>query len=233
LEHIEGIHRVPGVKGGNVYLLANRPLTLVDTGLPRSDRAILDFMAALGHRPEALERILLTHRHTDHAGSAASLRETTGARVCAHEAETEVVSGVRFLRGFPGTLTVPVDHALAGGEELEGGIRVVHCGGHTAGSAAYHMPGRRVLFLGDMAINNIDRLSRPLSMANEDSAAYEAALDGLLALDADAGFFGHGPPVLSGLRQALAELKARKPTPAWQGILKLAWMRLTRPRRRD
>jgi glyoxylase-like metal-dependent hydrolase (beta-lactamase superfamily II) len=229
LEHVEGVHRVPGVRGANAYLLTFGPLTLVDCGLPGSGRAVIEFMAALGHRPEALERILITHRHPDHCGGAAYLRDRTGAEVCAHGGDALVAGELSVLRGTVRAGGVIVDRLLEDGAELPGGIRVVHCGGHTAGSACYYVPERGLLFLGDMAINNVDRLSRPISFSNEDSAAYERALARLTQLDAEAGFFGHGPPLIGGLREALVALEERGPTPAWRGILRFALMRLRHP----
>jgi glyoxylase-like metal-dependent hydrolase (beta-lactamase superfamily II) len=223
LEHLPGIHRIPGVRGGNAYLLQHGPLTIVDTGLPGSDSAILRFMSALGYAAQRLERILLTHRHPDHAGAAAALRERTGARVYAHAGDVE--DGC--VRATGGRQGARVDCLLEDGELLEGGIRVLHCGGHTAGSVSYHLEPARALFLGDMAINNIDRLSRPIVFSNEDNEAYETGLSRLAALDADAGFFGHGPPLLHGLREALIALRERPRSPLPMAVLRYAglWLR--------
>ena len=224
------IHRVPGVRGANAYLLTDGPLTLIDSGLPGSARAVLDFMAALGYAPRDLKRILLTHRHPDHAGGSLALREATGAAVHAHISEIDA-SGL--LKGTLRETLLPVDQVIEGGMTLEGGIGVIHCGGHTAGSVCYFLGNSKALFLGDMAINNVDRLSRPLSFSNEDQEQYEAALANLVELDVDAGYFGHGPPLLGGLRAALLGLRDRPRTPAWLGMLRLASMRLRGRRRRD
>lgn len=127
----------------------------------------------------------------------------------------------------------PVDCVLQNDEVLVPGIRAVHCGGHTAGSVSYYVEASRTLFLGDMAINNVDRLSRPIVFSNEDPAAYEAGLDKLTRVDAVAGFFGHGPPVLEGLQEALTALKSRPPTPAWLATIRYTVMRLRHPQGRD
>ncbi|HXH21339.1 MAG TPA: MBL fold metallo-hydrolase [Dehalococcoidia bacterium] len=233
MEHVEGVHRVPGVRGANAYLLTFGPLTLVDCGLPGSGRAIIDFLAALGHPPDALQRILLTHRHPDHCGAATYLRQRTGAEVCAHAAETEVVGELRVVRGTLNLGGAIVDRLLEDGEELPGGIRAVHCGGHTAGSLSYYVPARGLLFLGDMAINNVDRLSRPIAFSNEDSDAYERGLERLAALGAEAGFFGHGPPLTQGLSSALTALCQRPRSPLWRALLRYAFLRLRHPFGRD
>ena len=54
----------------NTYLLEDEPLTLIDSG-PNSGKALDELEAALrehGRRIEDLERIVLTHQHTDHVG---------------------------------------------------------------------------------------------------------------------------------------------------------------------
>jgi len=84
-----------------------------------------------------------------------------------------------------------------------------------------------------MAINNIDRLSRPIVFSNEDNEAYETGLSRLAALDADAGFFGHGPPLLHGLREALIALRERPRSPLPMAVLRYAGLWLRRRTRGD
>lgn len=223
---------MPGVRGANSYLLTEGPITLIDAGLPGSGKAVVEYMSALGLEASRLERILITHRHPDHAGGAGALREATGARVYAHRGDVNVVDDRAALESRVGAGAL-VDIVLEGGEELDGGIRVVHCGGHTQGSVAYYLPAATSLFLGDMAINNIDRLSRPIAFSNEDNAAYESGLARLTTLDAGTGYFGHGPALTDGLREALLALKGRPRSPAWRAALSLAWLRVRRRRGRD
>jgi glyoxylase-like metal-dependent hydrolase (beta-lactamase superfamily II) len=72
----------------NVYLAEGDALTLVDTG-PRFDparEALHQGLADLGYSPADLERIVLTHAHSDHCGLAAELAEASGAEVVTHAA---------------------------------------------------------------------------------------------------------------------------------------------------
>jgi glyoxylase-like metal-dependent hydrolase (beta-lactamase superfamily II) len=67
----------------NCYLIEDDPLTLVDTG-PNSGKAFDELeqgVAALGHRIEDIERIVLSHQHIDHLGLAGVLRRRSGAQV--------------------------------------------------------------------------------------------------------------------------------------------------------
>src|SRR6185295_12045961 len=75
----------------NVYLIAEDPLTIIDTG-PKTKETIEALRAGLrkaGFRVSDLKRIVLTHAHEDHCGLAKSLRdEAKDAQVFVHGWET-------------------------------------------------------------------------------------------------------------------------------------------------
>ena len=75
----------------NVYLIAEDPLTIIDTG-PKTKEAIEALRAGLrnaGFLVSDLRRIVLTHAHEDHCGLARSLRdEAKNAEVFVHNWET-------------------------------------------------------------------------------------------------------------------------------------------------
>jgi len=69
----------------NCYLIEDEPLTLVDSG-PNSGRALYELetgLAALGHRIEDLELLIVTHQHMDHLGLTDILARRSGAEVAA------------------------------------------------------------------------------------------------------------------------------------------------------
>src|SRR5262249_12952443 len=75
----------------NVYLIAEDPVTLIDTG-PKTQEAVAALRAGLraaGLNVEDIRRIVLTHAHEDHCGLARSLRdEAKNADVLVHNWET-------------------------------------------------------------------------------------------------------------------------------------------------
>ena len=75
----------------NVYLIAEDPITLIDTG-PKTKEAIEALREGLRRarvRVSDIRRIVLTHTHQDHCGLAKQLRdEAKGAEVLVHEWET-------------------------------------------------------------------------------------------------------------------------------------------------
>ena len=75
----------------NVYLIAEDPITIIDTG-PKTKEAIEALRSGLraaGFRLSDVRRIVLTHAHEDHCGLARAVRdEAKHAEVLVHEWET-------------------------------------------------------------------------------------------------------------------------------------------------
>ncbi len=178
--------------------------TLVDTGPPGSAAAVL---AAVGDAP--VVRIVLTHAHGDHTGSAADLRARTGAEVVAHAADAPVVRGEAaapapallpaeeelFARvgGLLAAPPCPVDREVDEGDVLPGDLHVLHVPGHTPGSIALHLPAARVLFTGDTVAEHGG--AGLLGPFNQDRDRALASFRRLTALDVDVACVGHGDPL--------------------------------------
>jgi len=88
----ETVIQVDTGKFTNVFLLrGDGGSILVDTGPPGKSGLILKRLARHGVAPGDIRLILITHGHVDHFGSAAELRERTGAPVAVHALDAEAV----------------------------------------------------------------------------------------------------------------------------------------------
>jgi glyoxylase-like metal-dependent hydrolase (beta-lactamase superfamily II) len=209
------------VNGWQIYVWRDRDsVTLIDTGAPGSGA---DIAAAV----PGIDRIVLTHGHVDHVGSAAELRETTGAPVMAGTGDAAVIRGEapmpppvfedweipiheRVSAGLPAAApSVSVDRGLSDGDVIDfgGGAHVLAIPGHTQGSIGVHLPEHGVLFTGD-TIANVGSVM--LGTFNQDRSRTIASFHRLAALDVETVCFGHGEPVGRGaggrLREAAATL---------------------------
>ena len=217
---------------GQAYLWADAgELTLVDTGPPGEGEAIANAISELGYAIDQLARIVLTHCHGDHTGSAAEIRTWSSAPIFAHPLEAprirgeapgrppvledwerplfEAVGDESLLLGPP----VDVDEEVDEGDTLDfgGGATVLHVPGHTDGSIALHLSEAAVLFTGDTIAES--RGTVILGVFNLDRAAAVASMRRQADLeDVEVACFGHGDPVLADagkrLREAAAELSA-------------------------
>ena len=218
MEIVPGVHKVNGVLGCNVYLLVDEELTLVDTGLPRSDGAILSYIRELGRDPAELTRIVLTHGHPDHTSAVGRLRRRTGARVLVHSGDVRrdgdgrlwihyISQPFAFQREVPFFHRVPADEVLEDGSVIPtmGGISVLHTPGHTPGSICLHLEEHGVLFTGDTLLSHRTGFSRPMPLPGYDADRYWDSLSRLSELEFDVACGGHGTPVRGRASQRLRE----------------------------
>lgn len=218
------LHRV---RISNVFLLDGGPgdRWLVDTGFALERPVLMSELRRAGVAPAELTGVLLTHRHSDHAGNARYLQERFGVRILAHRADAEILEGrattapltrrggahvARVLaeveNRFPARLHV--DRALEDGD-LVAGLEVHWVPGHTEGSVFYRHATTRTLLSGDTLVTAIPPLvirrglALPYPTFTTDLARALSSLGAFHRRDLpyDNLLAGHGPPIVGGARE--------------------------------
>ena len=230
MEVSPNIHMIPGARWSRVYLIVGETLTLVDSGLPWHPGGILNYIRAIGRRPDELKHILVTHSHPDHVGGTLSLVNKTGAAIAAHRSDARRDYDNRLRLGYTGLLApMPLSLPLLGrtgvsqliedGDTLplHGGIRVIHTPGHTRGSVCFLLEDSKALFSGDTIFSDGKRLSRSVPFPGYDRDSYIRSLKRLSEFEFEGVFGGHGSPMLQGGSHALGQLIESHPEPPTWG----------------
>jgi glyoxylase-like metal-dependent hydrolase (beta-lactamase superfamily II) len=148
------VNRISRLGIVNAYLVEEDDgLTLVDTMIPRSVKAIL---SAAGGRE--IKRIALTHAHGDHIGSLDALvAELSGVEVLISGRDARLLAkdmtldagepDAKLRGGYPGADARPTRTVEAG--ERVGSLEVVASPGHTPGHVAFLDTRDRTLYCGD------------------------------------------------------------------------------------
>ena len=175
VEVADGVYRF-GTRRINWYIVEeDDALTVVDAGLPGHWDLLVEGVEALGHTVSDVAAVLITHGDLDHLGFAEWLRVAADAPVWIHPADVQRAKTVSrslppldFLKVLwkPPVFSYFVEVVRSGvgsvpqltafeifedGDELDvpGQPTVIHVPGHTAGSSAFYLPDRDVLFCGD------------------------------------------------------------------------------------
>ncbi len=201
-------------------------VTLVDCGLSRAPRRIVDALALLGRRPADVTRIILTHAHGDHAGGAQAMVARTGVDgVAAHVDDVAYLTGGRnaptsgstmgrLLSRSPSSRFGPVEvgEPLTDGQVLDvaGGLRVVHTPGHTPGHVSLIHEDSGVLITGDAIFNMASRMRWPMAAVCTSARQNQQSAQVLGDLDYRVAAFTHGPEIRDGAREAVRGFLRRR-----------------------
>lgn len=216
-----GVYRIP-TAGDYINSFAfvedDGSVTLVDTGTRFATKRIVKGLATFGKHPRDVQRIILTHAHADHAGSAARLLPHTraeGADVHVDDAEyiragtpAPYSSGLlQMMDRLPGMgfTACPVVRTIHDGEVLDvaGGMLVRHTPGHTPGHVSLLHQVTGVLITGDSIFNMAGRMTWPFASACTDFPLTQQTAAVLADEDYRVAAFTHGPHIDTGAREAV------------------------------
>jgi glyoxylase-like metal-dependent hydrolase (beta-lactamase superfamily II)/predicted ester cyclase len=221
-----GVWVVQGRPGRcNVFLIENigdeGGVTMFDAGARTMTRAVASAGAKLG----GIKRIVLSHAHTDHRGTAPAL----GVPVLCHPDEVQDAEGSGGFRYWPADLAgLPTPqrqahlllhrHAWDGGpvkiagtvteDDEVAGFSIVHIPGHAPGLIALWRESDRLALASD-CFYTLDKWGRDCApRVAEETYNYEtgqalASIRKLAALEPTAAWPGHAKPVTGDVRSQL------------------------------
>jgi hydroxyacylglutathione hydrolase len=145
----------------NVILIFGNKITLIDTGVKGSERAIFDYIKQNKRDFSEIDKIILSHSHPDHIGSAAKIKELTNCKIFAHNSEKEWIENIEIQnkqRPVPGFFdlvdkSVNIDENLSNGDEMviekDLTLKFIHSPGHSKGSLNIIFKEANILFTAD------------------------------------------------------------------------------------
>jgi glyoxylase-like metal-dependent hydrolase (beta-lactamase superfamily II) len=183
----------PGImtlQGTNQYIVGKESALVIDVALSADSNmdGILEQAEAMGVKK--IEKILLTHIHSDHCGGALALRKRCGAKLGIHSSRAGYLGGEDFQYHDNDRI------AFGGGE-----LHVLHTPGHESGHCCFYEGDEKVLFSGDNILGYGTAVIHP---PDGNMTHYLKSLERLLGFSVNLILPGHGPLV------AKAEEKIRE-----------------------
>ena len=169
------------LQGTNQYVVGRESVVVIDVALSANSNldGILEQAEAMG--ANKIEKILLTHIHSDHCGGALALKKRSGAKLGIHRSRAGYLGGEDFQYGDG-------DRIVFGGGELQ----VLHTPGHESGHCCFYEAGDQVLFSGDNILGYGTSVIRP---PDGDMTDYLRSLERLLEFNINLILPGHGPMI--------------------------------------
>ena len=151
----------PGISHSNdatVFIIEfASELVMIDSGAGGSTETLIRNIEGAGLDPHRISRLILTHCHIDHIGSAPAFRNRFGCKIMIHALDAAAVEegdSLKTAANWYGTYfpPMPVDAKMEGESmDLAFGDDTLHClhtPGHTPGSICLYLDrdGKRILF---------------------------------------------------------------------------------------
>ena len=211
------IHTIP-LGFDNAYIVKDQGTIMIDSGEPKKSKAFIKGLEAVSIKPEEIKLVVLTHGHWDHIGSAAEIKEITGAKIVMHQNEKHWLE--ESLKPMPPSVTawgsvisklvtwgiIPFKHIRATKVDIvlkdkefslnDYGIegKVIHTPGHSSGSVSILLDTGQA-FVGDLAVNKFPlRLTPGLPIFAEDWNKLIESWQKLLDLGVKIVYPAHGDP---------------------------------------
>ena len=172
----------PGImtlQGTNQYVVGKENVLVIDVALSEDSNldGIIEQVEAMGAKK--IEKILLTHIHSDHCAGALALRKRCGAKLGIHRSRKGYLGGEDFQYDDNDRISFG-----------DGELNVLHTPGHESGHCCFYESGDKVLFSGDNILGYGTAVIHP---PDGNMTDYLKSLERLLGFDISLILPGHGP----------------------------------------
>jgi glyoxylase-like metal-dependent hydrolase (beta-lactamase superfamily II) len=172
----------PGImtlQGTNQYIVGKETGLVIDVALSADSNmdGIIEQAEAMGVKK--IEKILLTHIHSDHCGGALALRKRCGAKLGIHRSRKGYLGGEDFQYDDNDRISFG-----------DGELHVLHTPGHESGHCCFYEGGDKVLFSGDNILGYGTAVIHP---PDGNMTDYMKTLERLLGFNISLILPGHGP----------------------------------------
>lgn len=150
-------------------------VTLVDAGISMMAKGILKYLNQL--EAGSLQRILLTHGHSDHVGAIKTILTERKVPVYAHQIEIPYMEGdllyprrKKLEQNVEKQITHPLQADEQGRLKSIAGLTPYLTPGHSPGHVVYYHEQDQVLLAGDLFTSKNGKLHQPMSIFTADMA---------------------------------------------------------------
>ncbi len=144
-----------------IYLIVGDEITIIDSGVAGSEKLIFEYIKTIGREPDEISRLLITHAHPDHIGSAKVVQDQTGCKIGAHKNGVRWIENIELQnleRPVPGFFelvggSAKVDFILDDKTVLDLGdteLEIYATPGHSNDSLSFYDKTSNVLITGDV-----------------------------------------------------------------------------------
>lgn len=138
---LRGVNLIVGIGlCSNIYVIGEKEITLVDTGVGDSANRLAPKFGWLNLDLKNVKQVILTHAHHDHVGGLLEVAQESQPEIFIHRLDAEYLWKLGKIV------------ELNDGDNIETetmALKVIHTPGHTAGSMCLYNMKNKVLFSGD------------------------------------------------------------------------------------
>ncbi len=193
------VYLLDSTKGNYVYLILAKEIILIDTGLPKNGKGILNELKSMDIKPHDIKHILITHDDVDHVGSLALLEKASEAKIWASKEDIPHIIGelnrhvIKRILNYLVKLEKPENINPYPKHGMIGDIEAIYTPGHTVGHTC--LLYKDIMFVGDLFRTKNGEITPGHSFANWNNQIIKESISKIDEYDFEWICPAHGEPI--------------------------------------